>query len=447
MLIIGGRGSSNTNKLFEISKKIQPSTFFVEQISELPLERINPNTKLGISAGASTPDSLIEEAIKAMSDIIKNENEDFAALLAESEINLPRTGAVVKGTVVEINDREVLVDLNSSCTGFIKADEFDDDEDGIKIGDVIEAVVVKKNDAEGSILLSKKQADGRASKGKIEEAFKNQTVLEGKVVDVIKKDDVAKGVVVSALHAKFFVPASQTGVAKDGNMDALLGTTQKFKLTELGEGKKRTVASIAIVDREARNAEIEEFWSTLCEGKVFEGTVKSMTEYGVFVNIGPIDGMVHKTELSWKRFRKPSDIVSVGDKLTVYIKDLNPDKKRISLGCKTEENNPWNIFVSKYNVEDVVSVKIANIMTYGAFAEIVDGVDGLIHISQIANKRLGNPAEVLHVGDVVDAKITEIDTENRKVSLSIRALLEPEAEEVAEEVAEATEETTEVVAE
>ncbi len=423
MLIIGGRGSSNTNKLFEISKKIQPSTFFVERIGEIPFECINPNTKLGISAGASTPDSLIEEAIKAMNDIIKNENEDFAALLAESELNLPKTGSVIKGVVVEINDREVIVDLKSSCTGFIKADEFEEG-DEVKVGDEIEAVVVKKNDAEGSIILSKKQADNRASKGKIEEAFKAGTVLEGKVVDVVKKEDVVKGVVVTALHSKFFVPASQTGVAKDGDISALLGTVQKFKLTELGDGKKRTVASIAVVDKEARNAEIEEFWSTLCEGKVFEGTVKSMTDYGVFVNIGPIDGMVHKSELSWKRFRKPSDIVSIGDKLTVYIKDLNPDKKRISLGCKTEENNPWNIFVSKYKVDDVVSVKIASIMTYGAFAEIIDGIDGLIHISQIADKRLGNPAEVLHVGDVVDAKIIEIDTENRKVSLSMRALTE-----------------------
>jgi len=436
MLIIGGRESSNTNKLFEISKKIQPSTFFVEQISEIPLECINPNVNIGISAGASTPDSLIEEAIRAMSDNFETKNEDFAALLAESEINLPRTGAIVKGTVVEINDREVIVDLNTSCTGFIKSEEFDDDESLIKVGDEVEAVVVKKNDAEGTILLSKKQADGRASKGKIEEAFKNGDILEGKVTEIIKKDDSVKGVIVNALHAKFFVPASQTGIAKDGDVSALLGTTQQFKITELGVGAKRTVASIAIVEREKKSAEIEEFWATLTEGKVFEGTVKSMTDYGVFVNIGPIDGMVHKSELSWKRFRVPSDIVSVGDTLTVYIKDLNPDKKRISLGCKTAENNPWNVFVAKYNVDDVVSVKIANIMTYGAFAEIIDGVDGLIHISQIANKRLGNPAEVLHTGDVVDAKIIEIDNENRKVSLSIRALLEPEVEVEAEAVAE-----------
>ena len=428
MLIIGGKESSNTNKLFEISKQIQPNTFFVEQISEIPLEGINPNIKLGISAGASTPDSLIEEAILAMSNIFENKTEDFAALLAESEINMPRTGALVKGTVVGVNERDVTVDLKSSCTGIIAASEFDDDENGIKVGDEIEAVVVKKNDVEGIFTLSKKQADSRASKGKIEQAYNNGDILEGKVTEIIKKEDAVKGVIISALHAKFFVPASQTGVAKNGDVSALLGTTQQFKITELGAGVKRTVASISIVEKEKRLAEVEEFWSTLTEGKVFEGTVKSMTDYGVFVNIGPIDGMVHKSELSWKRFRVPSDIVSVGDTLTVYIKDLNPEKKRISLGCKTAENNPWNIFVSQHNVDDVVSVKIANIMTYGAFAEIVDGVDGLIHISQIANKRLGSPAEVLHTGDVVDAKIIEIDNENRKVSLSIRALLDPEVE-------------------
>lgn len=426
MLILGGRESSNTNKLFEISKVIQPSTFFVEQISEIPLECIHPNTKMGISAGASTPDSLIEEAITAMSDIMENKNE-FAALLEETGINLPRTGALIKGTVVSINDREVYVDLNSGCTGLISIDEFNDDENGIKVGDEIEAVVVKKNDPDGIIILSKKQADNRVSKVKIEEAYNNSDILDGKVIEIVKKDDVVKGVIVNALRAKFFVPASQTGVAKDGDVDALLGTVKQFKIIELGAGSKRAVASIAIVDKEKRNAEIEEFWASLTEGKVFEGTVKSMTDYGVFVNIGPIDGMVHKSELSWKRFRVPSDVVSVGDKLTVYIKDLNPEKKRISLGCKTAENNPWNIFVSDHNVGDVVSVKIANIMPYGAFAEIIDGVDGLIHISQIATKRLGNPAEVLHTGDVVDAKIIDIDTEKRKVSLSIRALLEEDS--------------------
>ncbi|MBQ9691567.1 MAG: 4-hydroxy-3-methylbut-2-enyl diphosphate reductase, partial [Clostridia bacterium] len=386
MLIIGGRESSNTNKLYEISKRIQPKTFFVEQISELPLECIDPNTNLGISAGASTPDSLIEEAIKAMSDIEKN-TEDFATLFNESEMNLPRTGSLVKGVVAGINDREITVDLAANLTGIISSNDISDDEEvvnNLKIGDEIEAIVVKKDDSQGIVFLSKKQAETRVNKGKIETAFKNGDIIEGKIVEVAtNKDGVAKGLVISALSTKLFIPASQTGVAKDGDISALLGTVQSVKITELGTGR-RAVASISVVAREKRNAEIEEFWSTLEVGQVFEGTVKSMTDYGVFVNIGPVDGMVHKSELSWKRFRIPSDIVSVGDKLTVYIKDLNVDKRRISLGCKTAENNPWNVFMSKYSKGDVASVKIASIMTYGAFAEIVDGVDGLIHISQIA---------------------------------------------------------------
>ncbi len=442
MLVLGGRESSNTNKLFEISRKIQPDTFFVERISELPLECINPDDKLGITAGASTPDSLIEEAIKTMSEIIEKNTEDFGTLFNESEMHTVRTGQLVKGKVLAISDREIQLDLGSNLTGVISSTEISDDPsvkiaDTFNIGDEIEAIVTKTNDAEGVAMLSKRQADNRANKGKVSEAYENGEILEGKITEVAKnKEGVAKGLVISALSTKFFIPASQTGIAKGEDISVLLGTTQKVKITELGSAGKRAVASISVVAREERAAEIDAFWATLEVGQVFEGTVKSMTDYGVFVNIGPVDGMVHKTELSWNRFRIPSDIVSVGDKLTVYIKELNVEKKRISLGCKTEENNPWNIFASTYNVNDDVDVKIASIMTYGAFAEIIPGVDGLIHISQISNKRIANTADVLHVGDAVKAKITDIDAENKKVSLSMKALEEPSLEEEAEAVAE-----------
>lgn len=448
MLVLGGRESSNTNKLYEISKKIQPDTFFVERISELPLECIAPDINMGITAGASTPDSLIEEAIKAMSE--KFENENFAELFAESEMHLIRKGQTVKGVVSAINERELQVDLDSNITGSIASSELSDDGSvkttDFKVGDEVEAIVIKTNDQIGVAELSKKQYDSRQNKVKVSEAFDNGEIVEGKITEVVTNaEGVAKGLVLSALSTKFFIPASQTGIAKGGDISVLLGTTQKVKITEKGGFKKRPVASISVVANEEKKAEIDAFWSTLCEGKTFEGTVKSMTDYGVFVNIGPVDGMVHKTELSWKRFRIPSDIVSVGDKLEVYIKELDADKKRISLGCKKADENPWKIFTDKYSVGDVATVKIVNLMTYGAFAEVVPGVDGLIHISQIANKRLGNPAEVLHVGDEVDVKITEIDNDNKKISLSIRELLEPEIndEQAAEE---AVEETVEEVA-
>ena len=447
MLILGGRESSNTNKLYEISKKIQPNTFFVERISELPLECITPDINLGITAGASTPDSLIEEAIKAMSEKIEN----FAELFAESEMHLIRKGDTVKGVVIAINDRELKVDVNSNITGIISSSELSDDSSvkttDFKVGDEIEAIVIKTNDPEGVAELSKKQFDSRANRAKVAEAFENGEIVEGKITEVVKNaEGEAKGLVLSALSTKFFIPASQTGIAKGGDISVLLGTPQKVKITEKGAFKKRPVASISVVLGEEKKAEIEAFWATLCEGKTFEGTVKSMTDYGVFVNIGPVDGMVHKTELSWKRFRVPSDIVSVGDKLEVYIKDLDADKKRISLGCKKEDENPWKLFTEKYNVGDVATVKIVNLMTYGAFAEVIPGVDGLIHISQIANKRLGNPAEVLHVGDEVDVKITEIDNDNKKISLSIRELLEPEiTEEETVNTENVTDEITETV--
>ena len=426
MLVMGGRESSNTNKLFEISQTIQPKTFFVERISELPLDCIGPDIKLGITAGASTPDSLIEEAIKAMSENLEKNTEDFGAMLNESEIHTVKTGQLVKGVILGLDDREIRVDLGSNLTGIISASEVSDDSslkitDAFKIGDEIEAIVIKTNDQEGTANLSKRQADNRANKSRIAEAFENGTILEGKVTEIAKnKEGVAKGLIFAALSTKFFIPASQTGIPKGEDISKLLGTTQRVKITELGAPGKRAVASISVVLKEERNAEIEAFWNTLQVGQVFEGTVKSITDYGVFVNIGPVDGMVHKSELSWQRFRIPADIVSVGDKLTVYVKSLNPEKKRISLGCKTEENNPWNIFTNKYSEGDVVPVKIASLMTYGAFAEIIPGVDGLIHISQISEKRIGNPAEVLHVGDTVNVKITAIDYENKKVSLSIR---------------------------
>ena len=443
MLVLGGRESSNTNKLFEISRTIQPATFFVERISELPLDCIGPDIKLGITAGASTPDSLIEEAIKAMSENIEKITEDFGAMLNESEIHTIRTGQLVKGVILGLDDREIRVDLGSNLTGIISANEVSDDSsikitEAFKIGDEIEAIVIKTNDQEGTANLSKRQADNRANKGKVTEAFENAVILEGKITEVAKnKEGVAKGLVLAALSTKFFIPASQTGIPKGEDISKLLGTVQRVRITELGSAGKRAVASISAVLKEERNAEIDAFWNTLEVGQVFEGTVKSMTDYGVFVNIGPVDGMVHKSELSWQRFRIPADIVSVGDKLTVYVKDLNPEKRRISLGCKTDANNPWNMFVSQYNEGDIVSVKIASLMTYGAFAEIIPGVDGLIHISQIADKRIGNPAEVLHVGDEVNVKITAIDEENKKVSLSIREAGEPVYEDDAADDAEA----------
>lgn len=429
MLVLGGRNSSNTNKLYKIAKEILPETYFVENVSELPLDCIGPETNLGITAGASTPDSLIEEAIRIMENI---EEKDFATLLKESENKNIRTGDKVCGTVVSVDDREIKVDLGSNYTGVIVATEATDDNtvklaEQFHIGDEIVAIVTKTNDELGIANLSKRQADMRANAGKLTEAFESGEIVEGKVVGAVKG-----GVIVSAFSTRIFVPASYTGIPKDGDLGEIVGTVQQMKIVELPAAKgRRAVASITAVRKEQRAAELQEFWASMEVGKVFEGVVKSMTDYGVFVNLGPVDGMVHRTELSWVRFKTPADIVSIGDTLKVYVKDFDPETKRISLGAKTEENNPWYSFVEKYQVGDTVSVKVVSLKTYGAFAEIIPGVDGLIHISQIADRKLGNPAEMLHVGDVVDVKITDVDTENRKISLSIRELLEPAVEDEA----------------
>ncbi|MBR2459935.1 MAG: 4-hydroxy-3-methylbut-2-enyl diphosphate reductase [Clostridia bacterium] len=443
MLVLGGRSSSNTNKLYKIAMEHQPQTYFVENTSELPLRCISPETNLGITAGASTPDSLIEEAIKIMENMEIKDNivtEDFAELLKESESRNIKTGDSVEGIIVSVDDREIKVDLQSNYTGVIVAEEATDDSsvklaEQFHVGDMVVAIVTKTNDELGIANLSKRQADARASAGKLAEAYENGEVFEGKIVSAVKG-----GVIMNAFSTKLFIPASQTGVPKDGDLNALVGTVQEAKITELPAGRgRRAVASISVVKKAKRAAELNDFWASLEVGKVFEGSVKSITDYGVFVNLGPVDGMVHRTELTWKRFKTPSDVVSVGDVLTVYVKEYDAAAKRISLGCKTEENNPWHVFEANYNVGDVVSVKIVSIKTYGAFAEVIEGVDGLIHISEIANKKLGNPAEVLHIGDVVDAKLIEINNETHKISLSIRQLSELGADE------EVVEENSEVV--
>ena len=283
---------------------------------------------------------------------------------------------------------------------------------------------------DGIAFLSTKKITAANDWKLVQEAFENGTVLEGRVTEAVKG-----GVVIRALSQRIFVPASQTMVPRDGDLSTLVGTTQKFKIIDLDASRRRVLGSIRVVAREERKAREEAFWNEIEVGKHYTGTVKSMTSYGVFVDLGGVDGMVHSSELTWLHISNPKDIVSIGDKLDVFVKSFDREKGRISLGHKTEETNPWTLFRAAHNVGDVVSVTIASMMPFGAFAQIIPGVDGLIHISQIADKKLAHPSDVLEKGQVVDAKITDIDDEKHKVSLSIRALLAKE--EPAEEEAPA----------
>ena len=370
-------------------------------------------------------------------------NENFEKMLDESECSTLNTGDVVTGTVTHVSDAELQLDVGAGVTGYIKADQITNDPafkltENFKNGDKVEAFVIRVSDIEGVAELSKKRVDADKNWQNIVAACDDKTVLEGKVAEVVRG-----GVVIYSNANRVFVPASQTGVPKDGDLSTLVGKTVAFKIIEVKAGKK-AIGSIRVVEREARRAQEAEFWAGIEVGKVYNGTVKSMTSYGAFVDLGGVDGMVHLTELSWKHIKSPAEVVSIGDPITVFVKSFDPEKKRISLGYKTEETNPWNIFKSQYAVGDIASVKIVSMMPFGAFAEIVDGVDGLIHISQIAMQRIAKPSDILENGQIVDARIIDIDDEKQKVSLSIRSLLEEAAaaaeEGITEEAVEATEE-------
>ena len=436
MVVIGSKSSSNSMKLYSICKEKCPGTIMVEDASELV--EINPFThkKVGIAAGASTPRDIIQEVQKTMSEAIEN----FAELLEELLKTL-NTGDIVTGYVTAVNDGELQLDIGAKVTGIIKADQITDDpscklSEMFKIGDAVKAFVIRVSDVEGFATLSKKRVDSDACWTKIVEAKNNDTVLEGVVIEIVKS-----GVIVLVDSVRVFVHESQTDLAKGADLNELKGKTVSLKITEARDQGKKAKGSIRVVTREARRAAEKSFWEAIEEGKRYTGKVKSLTSFGAFVDLGGVDGMVHATELSWKRNCKPADVVSVGDVVEVYVKSFDKETKKISLGYKSEETNPWYIFTHNYQVGDIVSVKIVSMMPFGAFAEIVDGVDGLIHNSQISMTRIAKPSDVLEIGQVVDAKITDVDMEKQKVNLSIRAILEEAqaaVEEVAEEVVEAT---------
>ena len=431
MVVVGGRESSNTAKLYKICKDACEQTVWVENASELD-GRFPTNNKIGIVAGASTPKRDIEEVFLIMSEMTEN----FAELLEQSLKTL-NTGDTVTGYVTHVTDAELQLDLGAKVTGIIKAEQITDDAsvrltDMFNIGDAVEAFVIRVSDIEGVAELSKKRTDSDRNWKNIVALKDSGEVVSGKVLKA-----VAGGLTVNVDSVNVFVPASQSGIAKDGDLTTLVGKNVDLKIIEIKEQGKRAIGSIKVVLNAARRAQTEEFWANIEEGKQYTGTVRSLTSYGAFVDLGGVDGMVHVSELSWKSIKHPSAVVAVGDEITVFVKSFDKETKRISLGYKTDDTNPWLLFTNRYQVGDVASVKIVNMMPFGAFAEIMDGVDGLIHISKIANKRISKPADVLELGQVVDAKIIEIDNEKQKISLSIRDLIEEApVEEVAEEVAE-----------
>ena len=433
MIVIGSKSSSNSVKLYSICKEECPDTVMVEDAGELAGIIPFTHKKVGIAAGASTPRDIIQEVQKTMSEAVEN----FAELLEESLKTL-NTGDIVTGYVTAVNDGELQLDIGAKVTGIIKADQITDDpscklSEMFKIGDAVKAFVIRVSDVEGFATLSKKRVDSDACWTKIIEAKNNDTVLEGVVIEIVKS-----GVIVLVDSTRVFVHESQSGLPKGADLTEMKGKTVKLKITEARDQGKKAKGSIRVVAREEHKAQEKLFWDSIEEGKRYTGKVKSLTSFGAFVDLGGVDGMVHATELSWKRNCKPADVVSVGDVVEVYVKSFDKEAKKISLGYKSEETNPWYIFTHNYQVGDIVSVKIVSMMPFGAFAEIVDGVDGLIHNSQISMTRIAKPSDVLEIGQVVDAKITDVDMEKQKVNLSIRAILEEAQAAVEETVEEAT---------
>lgn len=445
MIVIGGRHSSNTQKLSDICSRFT-KTIWVETARELlsgqadVVCQIDAGSRVGVTAGASTPVRIIKEVQKTMSEILKEEEMSFEEMLNQS-FKSTYTGEKVKGIVTGIAPNEITVDIGTKHTGYVPLSELTNDpslstEDIVKKGDEIELVVLRVNDVEGTVMLSKKRLDAQAGFEKVMAAAGTGEVLSGTVTDVVKG-----GILAVTEGVKVFIPASLSGVSKNEPLEQLLKQKVDFVIREVNEKRHRAVGSIKDVLKEQKKVLEDKFWSEVEVGKRYQGVVKSITSYGAFVDLGGVDGMVHISELSWLRIKHPSDVVKVGDVLDVYVKDIDVENKKISLGYKKTEDNPWEVLKRDYEVGSVVTAKVVSMTAFGAFAQIIPGVDGLIHISQISNERINKPQDVLTIGQEVQVQITDIDFEKKRVSLSMKALLENNAQ---EEAAEASEETAEV---
>ena len=461
MIIIGDRHSSNTVKLKAVCSE-NCDTYLVERAAELNTINFSHCATVGVTAGASTPSAIIKEVLFAMSEIVNEttniqveevpsevaaaEDMDFSAALEES-LNNMSTDQRVKGVVMGITPTEIQVDIGRKHAGFVPMDEYSADPNAdaakeLKVGDTLDLIIMKTNDAEGTVMLSKRRFDAQKAWTDIIAAEEDGRVLEGTVAEVIKG-----GILVVSGGVRIFIPASLATERKDEPLEDLLKKTVKFRIIEVNKQRRRAVGSIRAVLKDMRKEAAEAFWAQAEVGQKYHGVVKSMTNYGAFVDIGGVDGMVHISEMSWKRIKNPAEVFSIGQEVDVYIKALDAENKKISLGYRRDEDNPWEILRKNYPEGSVIEAEIVGLTTFGAFARIIPGIDGLIHISQIADRHISKPQDVLTVGDKVTCKITAIDFDKKRVSLSIRALIEPAAEEAAEEEAAPAEEAVEESAE
>ena len=441
MVVIGGRHSSNTQKLVGVCQAYC-KTISVETGKELSRELFINIQNVGVTAGASTPAFIIQEVLNNMSDINRDLEMDFGAMLAEfegSEAKLHRN-AVVSATVESVTAKEIIVSIpNCRYTGTVKASEFSADpaaklEELVKKGDELNLIVIKTDDNAGEVQLSKKRLDEREGEGAVEAAAQTGEVLTANITGVVNG-----GLVAYVKGVRVFIPKS-LAVGRNENVEDLVKTTQEIKIIECSRdgGRKTVIGSIKAVKDAVTNELKEKFWAEVEEGKHYTGTVKSLTRYGAFVDIGGVDGLVHLSEITWEKIKHPAEVLTVGQEIDVFVKSLDREAGKVSLGHKKEEDNPWAKFESEYPLGTVFAAKVVSITKFGAFVKILPGVDGLVHISEIAWERVEDPNTVLKVGEEVQVKLIGVDLEAKRVSLSIKQTKEAPVKEETEEVAEET---------
>lgn len=426
MIVIGSKESSNTNKLYQICKDNCNNTYHIEKAEDLSIDALKKSKKVGITAGASTPDWVIKEVIGKMQETNDNMMENQESMMEEYEKTMRSvySGDTVKGTVIMVTDEEVMVNIGYKSDGIIKKEDYTWEpdvtlKDLVKVGDELEVIVVSINDGEGNVVLSKKLFDAEKNWHKIEAAYNEKTPVEGIVKEIVKG-----GGIVEIMGIRTFMPASQFDIRYSEDLSSFVNTRVTVEVIEYDPEKRKVVVSRKTLLKKEQAVREKALWDNIEAGQRLTGEVKRLTDFGAFVDIGGVDGLIHISELSWSRVKHPSEVVKPGNKVEVVVLAVDKDKKKISLGLKQTLPEPWSVAGEKYNVGDVVEVKVLRFSNFGAFVELEPGIDGLVHISQISDKRIAKPSDVLNIGETVKAKIIDIKPEEKKMSLSIKELIE-----------------------
>lgn len=421
MVVIGGYNSANTCKLVSICQDVGVATKHVETAAELQDEWFEGVNKIGLTAGASTPDWIIREVIDKMEELTMEQGLEQGYGTLEP-LNLYE---VVTGTVVKINSDEVMVDVGGKSEGVIPIKELSfqkdpDVEEIVKVGDEIQVMVIKMENNEGHMVLSKKRADQEKAMDTLQEKYENGEVIEAKVVS-----DVKGGVIVD-IGARGFVPASHLDTKYVDDIKSFVGNTYRFKIIEFDsnpENRKIILSRRALLEAEEKEAR-EQLWDKIAEGQILKGRVQRIANFGAFVDLGGVDGLLHISEMGWGRVKQPTDVVNVGDEIEVYVLSADREKGKISLSLKKLINNPWDNAAEQFPVGAVLTGKVVRIAPFGAFVALADGVDGLVHISQISWEHIDKVEDALAIGQEVQVKVLEVDEDRKRISLSIKDLKE-----------------------